>query len=122
VGSIVVIQALSDAFKVGVAVDDGIEPEADEGEYEIYSSAGGTKKARVKCEVGGNVIHNEGSRLVARKDDSVLITAETDNAFITWIGLVTGAINILAPGSIPVPPPVILTGTISEGSSTVKVP
>jgi hypothetical protein len=124
VGSIVVIQILSDAFKVGVAVDDGIEPEAEEGEYEIYSSeggAGGVKLARVKCDADGNVVCNQGSRLVARKDDAVVIDGTTDAAFVVWIATVSGAINTLAPGTIT-DTPISLTGKITEGSPTVKVP
>jgi hypothetical protein len=120
-GSIVVIQALSDAFKVGVAVDDGIEPEADEGEYEIYSSEGGSKKARVKCDADGNVVHNAGSRLVARKDDAIVIDETTDVKFIAWISAVTVAITKLG-GTVPTLLPLQITGKINEGSSTVKVP
>ena len=123
VGSIVVIQILSEAFKVGVAVDDGIEPEADEGEYEIYSSEGGSKKARVKCDADGNAVLNAGSRLVARKDDAIVIDETTDAAFVAWIATVSGAINTLAPNTIsPLDIPISLTGKISEGSPTVKVP
>jgi len=121
VGSIVVIQALSDAFKVGVAVDDGIEPEAEEGEYEIYSSEGGSKKARVKCDSDGNVVHNAGSRLVARKDDAIEIDGTTDAAFVAWISAVTVAITKLG-GTVPTLLPLQITGKINEGSPTVKVP
>jgi len=118
-GSIVVIQTLSDAFKVGVAVDDGIEPEADEGEYEIYSSEGGSKKARVKCDADGNVVHNEGSRLVARKDDPVISNMTSDPVFWTWLAM---AATVLSKMGVTAPIPTSLTGKISEGSPTVKVP
>jgi len=118
-GSIVVIQTLSDAFKVGVAVDDGIEPEADEGEYEIYSSEGGSKKARVKCDADGNVVHNEGSRLVARKDDPVISNMTSDPVFWTWLAM---AATVLSKMGVTAPIPTSLTGKINEGSPTVKVP
>ena len=118
-GSIVVIQTLSDAFKVGVAVDDGIEPEAEEGEYEIYSSEGGSKKARVKCDADGNVVHNEGSRLVARKDDPVISNMTSDPVFWTWLAM---AATVLSKMGVTAPIPTSLTGKISEGSPTVKVP
>ena len=119
VGSIVVIQTLSDAFKVGVAVDDGIEPEADEGEYEIYSSEGGSKKARVKCDSDGNAVLNAGSRLVARKDDPVISNMTSDPVFWTWLAM---AATVLSKMGVTAPIPTSLTGKISEGSPTVKVP
>ena len=119
VGSIVVIQTLSDAFKVGVAVDDGIEPEADEGEYEIYSSEGGSKKARVKCDADGNVVCNQGPRLVARKDDPVISNMISDPVFWTWLAM---AATVLSKMGVTAPIPTSLTGKISEGSPTVKVP
>lgn len=121
VGSMVVIQALSDAFKVGVAVDDGIEPEADEGEYEIYSSEGGSKLARVKCDKSGNVINNEGSRLVARKDDAIVSDTEAGDDSVFWAWVAAAGLALAGLG-VTVQIPVSLTGKISEGSPTVKVP
>ena len=50
-GSQVIVLDLGSAWKVAIASDDGIEPEADLGDYEIYSSdpTGATKISYVKC-------------------------------------------------------------------------
>jgi hypothetical protein len=47
----VLVLSLADAYRIAIGVDDGIEPEIDEGEKEIYSyeKHGGPKLARVKC-------------------------------------------------------------------------
>lgn len=113
-GSFVVVLPLANAFQVGVAVDDGIEPEVDEGEYEVYSSVGGAKRARTRWNKDGEVIHNQGSRLVARKNDETISNATLDPAFWTWIAAVGSALGIT--------PPTTFTGKVNDGASTVKVP
>jgi len=55
---------VGNAYKVGVMLDDGIEPEVNEGEKEFYSIAGGAKKARVKLKADGLIaILNENESL-----------------------------------------------------------
>jgi hypothetical protein len=56
----------------------------------------------------------------ARLNDQTEINSVTDSTFITWIANVSAAINILAPGSIPVIP-TTATGKISTASSEVKI-
>lgn len=112
----VVVLSLADAFQIGIGVDDGIEPEVDEGEKEIYSyeKHGGPKLAKVKLDKDGNVIHNDGDRLVARQDDETTSDLTIDEVFWTWIAAVGSALGIS--------PPTTLTTKISGGSETVKVP
>ena len=50
VDSTVAAVEISPSYRIAVACDDGVTPEANPGEYEIYSSDGdGNKRARVKC-------------------------------------------------------------------------
>lgn len=51
----VIITELGEAWKIAIAGDDGIEPESDPGEREIYAHVGGVKKGRVKCKLDGIV-------------------------------------------------------------------
>lgn len=115
-GDFVLVFSLADAFKMSVGVDDGIEPEVDEGEKEAYSydRHGGSKLARTKWDKTGNVIHNEGARLVARKEDATISNATVDPAFWTFIAAVGAALGITAPTGF--------TGKVNDGSDTVKVP
>lgn len=113
-GSFVVVIPLANAFKVAVAVDDGIESEVDPGEYEIYSSKSGLKKAKTRWNTDGEVIHNDGDRLVARKEDEITITPETDPDFFV---LMNGLAALLSKDPIT-----SVTGKINEGTDEVKVP
>jgi hypothetical protein len=113
---LVLVLSLADAYQIAVGVDDGIEPEVDEGEKEIYSYSkhGGPKKAKTRWNSDGEVIHNDGSRLVAREGDEITITPETDPDFFV---LMNGLASLL--GKDPI---LSVTGKINEGSETVKVP
>lgn len=115
-GAFVIVLSLSEAFKVAVGVEDGIEPETKAGEKEIYSydEYGGSKLARVLCNEDGEVIHNEGERLVARKEDEITITAETDPEFFVFMN---GLAALL--GKDPI---LSVTGKINDGTDEVKVP
>jgi hypothetical protein len=63
--NVFIVQA-GKAFKVAVAVDDGIEPDAEKGEYEIYSSDGGIKKASAYCKKDGTLVLNLGADFAVR--------------------------------------------------------
>lgn len=112
---VLVIQA--GGFLIAASVDDEIEQQAAEGEIEIYASASGSKTAKVKCEVGGTVKINNGSRSAAGENHSITIDETTDPAFVAWITAVSAALGI----TYPLSPPEV-AGKISEGSATVKVP
>jgi phage gp45-like len=68
---------------------------------------------------GGVVNFNNGSKGVARLDDSTLVNSTTDPTFIAWIAQISAAVNVLAPGAVT-PIPTTVTGKISTASSTVK--
>lgn len=51
----VVVVDLGEAWKIAIAADDGITPVSAEGEKEIYSSAGGVKKAWVHLYADGKI-------------------------------------------------------------------
>jgi hypothetical protein len=51
----VIVTDLGEAYKIAIAADDGIEPEAAAGEREIYAHVGGVKKGRLKCNLDGTV-------------------------------------------------------------------
>jgi hypothetical protein len=51
----VLIADLGDAWRVAVAADDGIEPEAEAGERGIYASDAGVKKSQVMCKKDGTI-------------------------------------------------------------------
>lgn len=44
-----------EAWKIAVGVNDNIEPKAEPGEYEIYSSSGGQKKVRINLKPDGTL-------------------------------------------------------------------
>lgn len=105
---------VSDALKIVVAVSDGLEPECDQGERELYSQEDGEKKARAKLQKDGKFVMNLGERMVARKDDEIIITPETDPKFFV---LMTGLAGLLG-----VDPPTSVTGKVNDGETTVRVP
>ena len=112
----VLVLSLSKAFRVAIGVDDGIDPAVGKGEKEIYSYSkhGGDKLARTLWNAAGEVIHNGGSRLVARKDDETTSNIVIDFEFWTWIAAVGTALGIT--------PPTTFTGKVNNGTDEVKVP
>ena len=60
---VVLIIQISDAYKLGILVDDQVAPDESNlsGEKEIYSKDGSTKLARLKLNKDGQVILNQGT-------------------------------------------------------------
>lgn len=56
----------------------------------------------------------------ARKGDAVASATADDSVFWTWVTTVSGALNALVPGSVPVVPSSI-AGKITGGSAGVKI-
>jgi hypothetical protein len=110
-----IVLEVSPRLKIIVAVSDGLAPECDRGERELYSQADGEKKARTKYQKDGKVIHNQGARLVARKDDETKSNITIDQAFWGWVNAVSAALGIPTP-------PTTLTTKIDEGVDSVRVP
>lgn len=113
-GSMCLVVTVSDALKIVVAVVDGLTPEAEKGEREFYSQKDGEKKARIKLTLDGTVVHNQGEREVARKDDEILLTPETDPEFFVLMAAVAALVGL--------DPPTKVAGTITEGTDEVLVP
>lgn len=51
----VLIDQISEPWKVAVAADDNIEPSVEEGEIAIYASDGAAKLSQVRCKADGTV-------------------------------------------------------------------
>lgn len=83
-------------------------------------SIGNTSGTEGIDRIDSNVNLNDGSEGAARKGDSVETNLITDADFITWIFLVSTAINTLAPGSI-INIPTTATGKITTSSNSVKI-
>jgi hypothetical protein len=118
----VAVLDIGSSYKVAIAFFNFFEPDIDAGEKEIFSYNTSQKLAKIKLDKDGNVLINGGGRKVARKDDETNINIVTDKTFLTWVGKVTAAINILAPGTIlPNEKPGIIKGKIVQGSASVEV-
>jgi len=122
-GTRVYICDVSDSYQVAVATSDGLTPEVEPGEVEIYSTDNPVtaKQARIYLNKDGEIVLNQGTKLAARKEDPILINATTDSAFITWVANVSAFINGLSPGTIPVVPSTV-TGKINDGTDEVLLP
>jgi hypothetical protein len=119
--STVVVIPIADALQIAVAVNDGIAPESEPGETEIYSvdKFAGEKQASVKCFTDGKVVLNFEGPAAARVGDEIQITPATDPALFAWINAVTAALGAL--GQPVAPAPLSATGVITSGSGTVEI-
>jgi hypothetical protein len=121
--STVIVLSIADAMKIAVAVNDGIVPESEPGEAELYSvdEYGGEKKARVKVFTDGKCKINEGGPAAARVGDEVKSVADplSLDSFWTWVAGVTAYINGIAPGTLTLPTEIV--GEITTGSESVEI-
>ena len=83
-GSLVVTLESGETMRFAIASCDFISPESAEGEFEIYSSNGTTKKARVKCRQDGTIY-------IASKNNSENLAAILNE--------LTNAVKTLAAGT-----------------------
>lgn len=115
IDSTVIVIPIADALQIAVAVNDGITPESEPGEAEIYSvdEFGGSKQAKVKCFTDGKLKLNDGGPAAARIGDEIKSTAIEDPALFAWFAVVATATGTTAPTSI--------TGKITSGSNTVEI-
>lgn len=76
-GSRVVVLDIGRAYRVAIAIDDGIAPTADEGEKEIYSyDSSLVKKAYIKLAVDGTItVDNSNATIVVDTSGNVTVTA-----------------------------------------------
>lgn len=80
----VIITDLGDAYKIAIGADDGIEPEAAEGEHEIYAHQGGQKKGRLKCNLDNTVQAGAGDDFVAQSGKVDQFISDIYNMFSGW--------------------------------------
>lgn len=116
----VLVIGLGSAWQVAIAADDGIEPSAAAGEYEIYAStSGGAKGGKLKCYPGGTVEAGAGVDWVAMAGKvltelqaikshldalKTAIDTHTHTVAITGPAGTTPTTPPLAPGPTPVAP------------------
>jgi hypothetical protein len=121
--STVVVIPIHQALQIAVAVNDGIVPESEPGEVELYSVDGyaGSKKAKLKLFVDGICKINNGGPAAARVGDEVKsFPTVPPDSFWTWVVAVSAAINsLVGPGTVTVPSAVV--SEITSGSGTVEI-
>jgi hypothetical protein len=79
-----VITQVGAAWKIGIACDDGIEPEVNPGEYQIYSSATGVKKAKITLGLDGTITcENTGGSITLDPTGVVEVNSSVDSAGLT---------------------------------------
>lgn len=91
-GSRAIIISIGNAWKIAIAVDDGLEPEVEQGERKIYSSDGGAIKAYIHFKKNGDVIINgDGdnavrfSKLKETIDEMQNSVNDLKTVFSTWV-------------------------------------
>jgi hypothetical protein len=115
VGSFVLVVDISGANRYAIASDDGTTPDGDDGTWSIYSVEDGQKKATLQLDTDGNIKLNGDARATSGVGDTITIDATTDPAFFKDFIIPVAAL-------IGVPPPTTITGKISSGEETVKLP
>jgi hypothetical protein len=124
-GSRVIILDLGSAWQVGVAVDDGITPEVDEGERELFSSVGGVKKAKFKLNKEGELVLNDGTDFGVAFNELKSGFDQLKNDYNTFLSQIFNlhTHTSAAPGSpTGVPVPVGTSSTASvDGAKVTKV-
>jgi hypothetical protein len=114
--SAVVVIPVADALQIAVAVNDGITPESEPGEVEIYSvdQYEGSKQARVKLFTDGKCKINNGGPAAARVGDEIKsIASLPPDTFWTWVQAVSTALSLT--------PPTEIVGEVTTGSGTVEI-
>jgi hypothetical protein len=75
---------VSDSYKIGVGVSDGLTPEVDPGEKEIYSTDDPVtvKKARIKLNKDGDIIIDAdgGAEVEIKNDGDIILNSGTGSA------------------------------------------
>jgi hypothetical protein len=101
-------------YSVVVGGDDGTDPEELEpGEIEIYSSEDGERVARIRLEVGGNVVINQGEDFAVRFSKLKEGFDQLKSDLNTFIGVFNGHVHAVSGSTTLVPG---TTGTASEAS------
>lgn len=127
-GARVFVADVSSTYRVVVAVDDGIDPDPtiEQGERELYSSAAGERKARVRLLKDGTIRVNEGNGTAvefARMKQAFDDLVSQVNSFIT--GTFNTHTHAVAgkTANATLPPAAAITADMSGAESgTVVIP
>lgn len=107
-GSRVTLVRVNDAFKIAVAVDDGIEPSMGRGEKKLYSTSSGAIAAFINLLTGGNIELNgnaDNAVRYAALESAIDDLADQVNTFIAAFNTHTHS-YLPGPGSAtPTAPP-----------------
>jgi phage gp45-like len=110
----VVVLDVNSLYSVVVGGDDGTDPEdLEPGEIEIYSSQGGERVARIRLEVGGNVVINQGEDFAVRFSKLKEGFDQLKSDLNTFIGVFNGHVHAVSGSTTLVSG---TTGTASEAS------
>lgn len=125
-GSLVAILPMGEAWKIGVAVNDGITPTMARGEKKVYSSVGGTIKAFINWLVGGILELNGNADFAVRFTalETAFNQLKTElNTFMAVYNLHTHPTAPVGPVSGPSAPGIAAAADISGAKvDTVKLP
>lgn len=97
-GTRVYICDVTDSYQIAVATSDGLTPEVEPGEIEIYSTDNPVtaKKARIYLNTDGEIILNQGTKSALNHPDTV-------NALNTFLTALNGQLTGLgAPGGLTI--------------------
>lgn len=123
----VIVLSIGSAWKIAIAVDDGITPEVEQGERKVYSSDGGAIKAFIHFKKNGDVIINGDGDNAIRYSKMKEAFDQLKSDFNNFL---TTAYNLhqhptAAPGP-PSPPTLPGTSSVADMSSSkideIKVP
>ena len=128
-GSIVSLVQAGNAWQIAATVNDNVTPDGlDEGDYQIYASASGSKTSKVHCENAGDVVINDGTdwavQYTALKDAFDILVGDFNTLVFLYNAHVhpVGVPNTTAPVALFTPP----TGSAADMSgskiTTIKVP
>lgn len=105
--SMVLVLPAGQAWKIVVAVNDGVEPMVGRGEYKIYSSADGTILASVYVNSDGETVINDGTDYAVAFEDLKIAFDQLQSDFDYAMQALNAHVHAVAgaPPSGPLPSP-----------------
>lgn len=126
-GDQVIVFDLGGGFKIALKTNDQIDPSVDEGEKEIYSHDGSSKKAYIKWKASGDVEVNGNSKSAVRYEDLATAFNTLKSDLNSFVSIFNAHVHTTVTG-LGAPTPPAVPGTPSSAdiapseSSTVKLP
>lgn len=112
----VVIFSIGNAWKVAIAVDDGIEPQVEQGERKIYSSDAGQIKAFIHFKKNGDIIINGDGDNAVRYSELETAFNQLKSDFDSLVSAYNSHIHTTTATVGPGPTPGVIAPTTSSGS------